>query len=43
VKELLIVIILVAVGTECVRLYNVWEEPRASREVRLAGLKFCED
>lgn len=37
-KELLIVISLIVIGTSFVAAYNDWEEPHASRELRLAGL-----
>ena len=37
-KELLIIISLIVIGTKCASIYNEWEEPQASRELRLAGL-----
>lgn len=37
-KELLIIIVLVFVGTKCAQFYNQWEEPLASRALRSAGI-----
>ena len=38
VKELLIVVGLIVIGTECIAMYNEWEEPHASRKLRFASL-----
>lgn len=33
-KEVLIVVAIVVVGTKCVQMYNAWEEPLASKVLR---------
>jgi hypothetical protein len=42
VKELLIVVAIVVIGSEVVRAYNAFEEPQASRMMRLAAAEFPE-
>jgi hypothetical protein len=42
VKELLIVVAIVVFGSEVVRAYNSFEEPQASRVLRLAAAEFPE-
>lgn len=37
VKELLIVIAVVVIGSEVVRVYNALEEPQSSRDMRMAA------
>lgn len=37
-EELLLVILLIVTGTEIAKSYDEFEEPQASRDLRLAGL-----
>ena len=37
-KELLIILLLIMAGTEIARAYNEFEEPYASRAMRIAGV-----
>ncbi|HEY4262486.1 MAG TPA: hypothetical protein VGM98_20155 [Schlesneria sp.] len=41
-KELLIVIAIVVIGSEVVRAYNEFEEPQSSRILRLAAAELSE-
>ncbi|MDB5343113.1 MAG: hypothetical protein JWP89_1490 [Schlesneria sp.] len=41
-KELLIVVAIVVIGSEVVRAYNAFEEPQASQILRLAAAEFPE-
>ncbi len=34
----MIVISLIVIGTKCAAMFNDWEEPQASREMRIAGV-----
>ncbi len=37
-KELLIIFLIIVAGTQLVRAYNAYEEPNATREMRVAGV-----